>query len=84
MVIIIVANGLKDKNKEEDYKYIIKRIINIKANGNLTYLMDKVKLCLRMDRIIQVNLNKIINMEKVNIMMLIIKLCINICMKMVS
>ncbi len=83
MVIIIVDNGFKDKNKEEDYKFISKRNINTKVNGNLIYMMDTEKLCSRMALIIQDTLNKIINMEKVNIMMLIKKLFMNSSMKMV-
>lgn len=82
MVIIIVDNGFKDKNKAEDYKFIIKKIINMKDNGNLIYLMDKEKLFFRMARIMWVSLNKIINMEKVSIMMLRRKYCVNSGMKM--
>ena len=73
MVTITEANGLMDKNKEEVYKFTMKRVIDMRDNGKPIYRTVKGKSLIGMVHIILVDFRITIAMERDNFMILRIK-----------
>ena len=68
MEITIEDNGLTVRNKEGESKFIMKKDIDIKANGKLIFLMVKVNLPIKMALFILDNSKTTLNMVKENLM----------------
>ena len=68
MEITIEDNGLTVRNKEGEFKFIMKKDIDIKANGKLIFLMVKVNLPIKMALFILDNSKTVLNMVKESLM----------------
>lgn len=73
-----------DRNKVEGFRYITKKVTDMKDNGKLIFKMAKEKLHIGMVQLIMVNLKTIINMERVRLMIFKIKKQYNKFIKMES
>ncbi len=68
MEIITEVNGLMGRNKEGEFKSIMKKVIDTKANGKLIYRMVKENLLIKMVLFILDNSKTTLNMVKENLM----------------